>query len=39
MSDLFLEISAFIGFEESDLQKRAQHYSTVYFDSTNQEVR
>lgn len=37
-SALLLEISAFIGFEEHDLQKRAEHYSKVYFDSTSQVV-
>ena len=38
-SALLLEISAFIGFKEPDLQKRAEHYSKVYFDSTNQVVQ
>lgn len=38
-SALLLEISAFIGFEEPDLQKRAEHYSRVYFDSTSQVVQ
>tara|TARA_R110000751_G_scaffold307276_1_gene427957 strand:+ start:180 stop:401 length:222 start_codon:yes stop_codon:yes gene_type:complete len=38
-SALLLEISAFIGFEEQDLQKRAEHYSMVYFDSTSQVVQ
>jgi hypothetical protein len=35
-SALLLEVSAFIGFKESDLQRRAEHYSKVYFDSTSQ---
>jgi hypothetical protein len=38
-SALLLELSAFIGFEEQDLQKRAEHYSRVYFDSTSQVVQ
>ena len=30
---LLLEISAYIGFQDDEMQKRAEHYSKIYFDS------
>ena len=38
-SSLILDISSFIGLENESMQKRAEHYATVYFDSTCQEVQ
>ena len=36
---LLMEISAFIGIDNEDMQKRAEHNAKIYFDSTPLKVQ